>query len=164
MYLHIGLLSKKAVRALGCGVLAIVAAYLFFWPFGAEQQAAKRLIIKTISHPERFPNYDIRTDKEAGEKLAAFRGSSKKTASDIADIRHTFVRGEDLLKTRVPSLKVEYNNDIRTPEIIAPDVTQGEAVLARGLEKSRADTLRSFLDQNKELVGARSEQITELVT
>src|SRR4051812_35911622 len=106
MYLHIGLLSKKAVRALIIAALGIVAVCFLFWPFGGKQHAANGLIVKTIGHQDKVPNYDIRTDKEAGNKLAAFRGASKRTASDIADIRDTFVRGEDRLKGRIPSLKV----------------------------------------------------------
>ncbi len=164
MYLHIGLPSKRAVCVLVLALLAGASAFALFWPFGTVQHAAKGLRTKTISSDERFPNYDIRTDKEAGEKLAAFRSSVKKTASDVADVRDGFVRGENRLRATVPSLKVEYNDDIRTPEIVAPDVAKGKVVLARGVEKTRADTLRSFLDQNRELVGARSEQIGELVT
>ena len=128
MYLYIGLLSKRAIRVLLFAVLAGIVVCAAFWPLGGEQHAAKALKTKTISQDERFPNYDIRLDKEANAKLAAFRDSAKRTASDIADVRDAFVRGEKRLKGVVPSLKVDYNNDLRTPEVIAPDVTQFSSI------------------------------------
>ncbi len=119
--------------------------------------------MKRVREP-RFPNYDIRADKEASEKLASFRQAAGKTAVDVADLRDSFVRGENRLKRRVAALKVEYNNDTRVPEVIAPNVTQGKGVLARESAAGRAATLRNFISQNAELVGARPTQIAELTT
>ena len=40
----------------------------------------------------------------------------------VADIRDGFVRGEQALRSRLPDVKFEYNEDIRIPEVITPDV------------------------------------------
>jgi hypothetical protein len=164
MYFHTGLLSKSAIRALCLALFAVLGLFAFIWPVGSRQLAADPSTPTVKRLKEGFPNYDIRADKRANEKLRAFRLASKKSAWDVADVRDAFVRGEKRLKARVPALKIEYNNDLRTPEIIAPDVTAGEAVLARASGTSRVDTLRSFLAQNTELVGARAAQINELVS
>jgi hypothetical protein len=164
MHLRKAPFSNRAIRRLVLTALAGVALFAALWPFHSEPFAAKALTAKPVGHEESFPNYDIRTDKNARERLIAFRSSVNRNASEIADVRDAFVRGENLLKGRVGSLKVEYNNDIRTPEIIAPDATQAEAVLARSAGKGRPATLRSFLEQNNELVGTRSDQISDLVT
>ncbi|MBK7394018.1 MAG: hypothetical protein IPI64_12085 [Chloracidobacterium sp.] len=107
-------------------VLAVITA-IFALPFQLRTNAAKGLYQKTESHERGLENYDIRTDKAAFEKIASFRSTMGKDAVEVADARDAFVRGENELKKRVPTLNVEYNDDIRIPEIIAPDVQQGKA-------------------------------------
>lgn len=108
------------------------------------------------------PNYDIRTDKTAFEKLAAFRATLNRTASQTADMRETMVRGEKTLRQTVPTLKIEYNPELGSPEIIAPNAMQGRAFLTRGSSVKRSDILKNFLNQNAGLVGARGPQISDL--
>ena len=79
------------------------------------------------------------------KKWRIFAKSADKDASAIADLRQDFVVGENALKARVPSLKVEYNSDIRTPEVIAPDVKQGRNFLTGSSAQNRAEILRSFV-------------------
>ena len=85
-----------------------------------------------------------------------------KSPSDVADIRDTFVQGENALKRSVPTLKVEYNDDIRIPEVIASDVKQGKAFLTGRSSMKRSAILTNFLKQNARLIGADSDQIGQL--
>ena len=142
-------------------VLAIITA-IFALPFQLMTNASKGLSQKTESHEKGLENYDIRNDKTAYETIAGYRSTLGKNAVDIADARDAFVGGENELKKRIPTLKVEYNDDIRIPEIIAPDVQQGKAFFTDGSAQKRSDILLNFLNENRELVGAGSEQISQL--
>ncbi len=145
-------------------ILAALTA-VFVLPFHMRSNAAKGMIERTESHEADLPNYDIRVDKSAFEKIAAFRSGLGKNASQIADAREAFGRGESALKQRVPTLKVEYNSDIRSPEMIGPDVKQGRAFLTTSTTRSgtkHANVLIDFLKQNTELVGADTAQIDGL--
>ena len=145
-------------------VLAVMAfiTTLFSLPFAFRTRAAANDVRSTPSHDESLPNYDIRSDRAATSKLAQYRDSAGRNAVEIADARDAFVRGEENLKNRVPTLKVEYNADIRIPEVIGPDVKQGRAFLSAPTRQRRSDVLKSFLRENAELVGARASQIDDL--
>ncbi len=138
-------------------VLAMVTSLVMI-PLAFQTEAAKGLIVRTESHSAEIPNYDIRTDKSAFEKLAAFRETAGKSAVEVADIRDEFVRGEASLRTSVPTLKVDYNTDIRTPEVIGPDVLKGRAFLTIPSTAKRSDVLLNFLKQNADLVGVNPSQ------
>ena len=123
----------------------------------------KVLIERTESHVPGLENYDIREDKGAFESLTKFRQESDKDAAMIADIRADFVRGENELRTRVPSLKVEYNNDIRTPEVITPDVYKSNIErLTAPSEMKRSEILRNFVKENNSLIGVSTDQADSL--
>lgn len=107
-------------------------------------------------------DYDIRRDKNGVPRLAEYRLSVSKNAVEIADIRDGFVRGEERLRDRVPTLKVEYNEDIKIPEVIGPDVKQGNAFLTQPSSAERGKLLIDFLKGNNELVGLVTEQIDQL--
>ena len=70
--------------------------------------------------------------------------------------------GEAALGQSVPTLKVDYNDDIRTPEVIGPDVKKGRAFLTGPSRLTRSDVLRDFLYRNSVLVGLSIPQIEEL--
>ncbi len=110
----------------------------------------------------RFGYYDIRTDKRAVLQIAEYRNSASRNAAEVADIRDGFVRGEELLKAKVPTLKVEYNTDLRIPEVIAPDIKQGKAFLTSSASADQTDILTEFLNDNNSLVGVTEAQISEL--
>ncbi len=143
-----------------------LAAVLFALPNMFRSEAGNKtgngLFQKTESHVPGLENYDIRADKSAFEKLAEFRQFSNKDAVAVADIRQSFVDGEAALKTRVPSLKVEYNSDIRTPEVIAPDVLQGRNFLTSASSQNRAEILRNFVRENDALIGVSDAQADTL--
>lgn len=151
---------------LAVSVVAGLAAVLILLPalFSSEagSKTGKGLFERTMSHADGLENYDIRADKTAAEKIAAFRASQNKDASFVADIREKFVSGEKVLQTNVPTLKVEYNTDIRTPEVIAPDVKQGRAFLTQPSGVKHSEILRGFVSENNSLVGVSDAQADAL--
>ena len=113
-----------------------------------------------------MPNYDIRTAKgnDIADFFEAARNSSGKDAVAVADIRDGFVRGENALRTHVPTLKIEYNDDIRIPEVITPDVWKAKiARLTAPSKNKRSEILRNFVKANNELVGMTDQQVEDLV-
>src|SRR5687767_4275081 len=138
--------------------------------FRSEAGSAKGegLITRTISHNNDLaPMWDIREDETARSRefVTMFRGAVGKTASDVADIRDGFVRGEASLASRLPDVKIEYNTDIRTPEIITPDVWNARIEFLTGpSEMKRSEILRSFIKQNNDLVGVTDRQVDSLKT
>ncbi|MFM9903196.1 MAG: M36 family metallopeptidase [Pyrinomonadaceae bacterium] len=146
------------LAAILLGVLTAVVGI----PFQSTSKAAKGLFQKTESHEERLPNYDIRSDKSAADQIASFRSRSGKSAVDIADARDSLVLGENILRRHIPTLKVDYNSDIQTPEVIAPNVQQAKVMLTGRSEQQRSQILINFLSENTQLVGSRREQVSEL--
>ena len=145
------------------GLLAALAILPYqFRSEAGSQGENKGLNPRTESHEEGLENYDIRADKSAYEKIAGFRQSLNKNASAIADVRENFVTGEQSLKTRIPTLTVEYNTDIRTPEVITPDVKQGRAFLTSASSEKRSEILRNFAKENQNLIGVSDAQADDL--
>ncbi len=157
---RLGLLVSFVVLAL-VAALAVIPTQ-FDWEVSSQ---GKGLTQRTESHVEGLENYDIREQQKSPEveqALLKFRDSAGKSASFVADVRDGFARGEESLKTRVPSLAVEYNSDIRIPEVIGPDVKQGVNFLTGPAAGSRVDMLRNFAKQNSELIGVNDEQVNQL--
>ncbi len=151
---------------LGLAFLSALSAIIIlpFW-FGAEASRpadGKGLFTKPSSRDNDLPNYDIRADKSAFEKLAVYRNELNRSASQVADKRDELVRGEDKLKAKVPTLKIEYSPEIRTPEVITPDPGLGRSFLSRPTQEKRSLALKGFLTENKGLIGATESQIDDL--
>lgn len=155
---------SQALHRRAIFVLVVLAGLtvVFTLPFQMRARAAKGLFVRTTSQDESLPNYDIRSDKAAADRLLAFRTAAGKSSPQIADQRDAFVDGEKRLKATVPTLKVDYNDDIRIPEVIAPDVKLGRAFLTRASKVKRSAILIDFLNQNDRLIGARTGQINDL--
>ena len=117
---------------------------------------------RTVSQVKELENYDIRTDKNQVETLINFRQTAGRDAVAVADMRDKFVVGEDALRQTVPTLKVEYNEDIRTPEVIAPDVDRGRAFLTAASKEKHSETLRKFASDNGTLIGLKAGQAGQL--
>lgn len=148
--------------------LGLVAALVFlpnqFISKAGNQGSGNGLIQRTSSQDEGIVKmYDIREDKERLDDLAMFRNKVGKSAVDVADTRERFVRGEERLKTELPTAKVEYNLDIRIPEVITPDVYKSKIeYLTRPSGEKRADILSNFLKQHNDLIGMSPNQIDGL--
>ena len=157
--------NSKILR--GCLIFAsfagIFAAILFLLPaqFSSEAQI-KRDAEKTKSGEQNLENYDIRQDKNAYEFVSKVRREAETTASAKAERIEKSVRAENELRERVPALKIEYNKEITTPEVITPDEMQGEAYLTGASQKKRAEILREFVSRNNDLIGMESEQVSQL--
>jgi hypothetical protein len=136
------------------GLLIIV----IFFPKINQKVQAEQSVASTAE------NYDIRLDKSkaAQETISDFRQQSGKSDAHIAAIRQQMKTAEENLRKSVPLLKVEYNEDLKIPETIGPDVTKGTGFLTAPSIAQRPDILRDFLLQNNQLVGLTVAQIKQL--
>ncbi|MBA3352400.1 MAG: hypothetical protein H0U23_08265, partial [Blastocatellia bacterium] len=147
--------------------LGLVTALIFI-PSHFRSEAGNTgegLFTRTNSADPSLPNYDIRTAKEVGldEFFSSARQAVRKDAALIADVRDGFVRGEEDLRSRIPTVKVEYNEDIRTPEVITPDVWKANIEwLTPPSSLRRAEILRNFVKENNSLAGVDDAQADAL--
>ena len=151
-----------------CLIILAAATALFVLPLQFRSQAGntgKGLIQRTESHSEGLENYDIREQRsqETEDALLKYRLNAGKDSAMVADLRDGFARGEELLRAKVSSLKVEYNQDIKTPEVITPDMWKPEVErLTAPSEMKRSEILRSFVKQNNNLIGVNDVQADNL--
>jgi len=147
-------------------VLGLITAFIVLpYQFGTEAAGQKGLFTRTESHDPGLPNYDIRTAKgnDLADYFADARNGVGKSAIAVADIRGGFVRGEDALRARLPQVKFEYNEDIRIPEVITPDVWKSTIeFLSTPSTGKRSELLRGFLKENNDLVGIDDQQADAL--
>ncbi len=162
------LAANARVRFLLCLIVLGIIASIFLMPRLFDTKAAvqdgKGLYPRTVSHEDAFPFYDIREvgGEDTGRTLVNFRQAAGKDASQVADVRDAFVRGEDLLRTQIPALKIDYNTGMRIPEVIGPDPTAGRAFLTNRSSARRSDVLLDFMRGNNLLFGASGGQIAQL--
>lgn len=149
-------------------LLGLVTALILVpsqYPSEAGSKSGSGLFSRTTVQDQSLPNYDIRTEKgeEIESYLVSARQNAARDAAAVADIRDGFVKGEDALRTRFPDVKFVYNDDIRIPEVIAPDVWKAtvEYLTAPSTAK-RSEILRNFVRENNELVGMTDEQANSL--
>ena len=90
--------SENPRRVFFCLFIMAALTAVFVLPFQLRSKASPGLFQRTESHDAALPNYDIRSDKRAFEKIAAFRSARGKDASQIADAREGFVHGEEALR------------------------------------------------------------------
>jgi hypothetical protein len=144
----------------------IAAVVVLPYQFGSAAPK-KGLITRTSSQEPGLENYDIRTDLKSEavqEYFASTRDSLGRNAAVVSDIREGFARGEAELKARLPQVKFEYNEDIRIPEVITPDVWyQKIEYLSSPSTAKRSEILRNFLKENNSLVGVTDQQANDLV-
>lgn len=158
-------------RLLLCLVILGLVAGLVYVPYQFSSSASgkkvkKGLFQRTESHEEGLENYDIRNEtkrEEVAEAFAKYREKTGKDAAAVADVRAEFVRGEEQFKSRFPTAKIEYNSDIRTPEVITPDVyKQNIQWLSSPSTTNRAEILRNFVKENNSLIGVSDSQADAL--
>ncbi|MFN0140696.1 MAG: M36 family metallopeptidase [Pyrinomonadaceae bacterium] len=148
------------------GMIAVLAIIPFQFGSKAQIKTGSGLFTRTESHDPSLPNYDIRDsakEEAVMDFFASARGRANKDATVVADIREGFVRGESSLKSRIPQVKVEYNADIRTPEVITPDVWKNRIEwLSSPSTGKRSEILRNFVKENNELIGINDRQADSL--
>lgn len=130
--------------------------YLYFLP-KAETSVQKKEI--------QFPaDYDIRTDKDTKAKNAIENliESSSKSVVEIDLERKNIITAEKRLREKIPELKVEYNQDLRIPEVISPDVKAKSSFLTAPSSEKRADILKDFIRENSSLFGIDEIQLAKL--
>ncbi|MBP7415153.1 MAG: M36 family metallopeptidase [Pyrinomonadaceae bacterium] len=167
MYKRTGLENRWSIL-LCLVVLAIVTALIAgprFWPQAASDKNKGFAKLSNSDDEGVARNWDIREQKgeEYSSALTKFRASVQKDAAMVADVRDAFVRGENLFKQKHPDAVVEYNTDIRTPEVLSPNVQRQKfSWLTSPSNEARTDILRNFIKQNAELVGVDAAQIDGL--
>ncbi|MDQ3712489.1 MAG: M36 family metallopeptidase [Acidobacteriota bacterium] len=140
----------------------LILPYQFRSEAGTKKASSNEEVEKNVVSEEGLKNYDIRTDKSKSETLLNFRQSAGIDAVEIADARDKFVAGENLLRQSVPNLKVEYNNELRNPEVIGADVLRSRAFLTATSNQNRSEILRRFANENNRLIALTDEQINNL--
>jgi len=158
-------------RLLLCLFIFGLIAALVYVPYQFNSSASGKKVKKglfnpTKSHDEEIENYDIRENiksPETADVLASYRQKLGKDSAIVADIRSEFVRGEEEIKSRIPNVKIEYNSDIRTPEVITPDVWKSKIEwLSNASTTKRSEILRNFVKENNSLIGVNDEQADSL--
>jgi hypothetical protein len=113
---------------------------------------------------DRLENYDIRRDKKALPEVAAMRARRGKTAPEVADLVDSFTDGEENLRRSVRNLRVEYSDDLRAPEVIGTDARVGSGMLTGPMQGKRSENLRTFVAENRGLLGLTDSQAYGLRT
>lgn len=157
--------GRKSLLALilMAGVAASLIAVPYF--FKSKASGGKGLFSRTVSDDGMPKMYDIREDKARQDEIESFRTSAGRSLVDVENFRDGFKQGEERLKAQVPTLKVEYNNDIRIPEVISPDMGKTlPGFLTAPSDKKRVDILKDFLIENDSLIGVSPADIAGLKT
>lgn len=142
-------------------VFLFLIAVVLFWK-SATREVASANQTDEIS---RIENYDIRADKtEAVQK--ALKNLSVESGADSSQIS----AAKSNLQSAVEEAKsaknwtIEFNNILRTPEIIAADTGTNAKLLTAPNDENRADNLRRFIYENSALFGLDETQISQLET
>jgi hypothetical protein len=144
-------------------IFALFGLFLFFlfWQFSAKVESAE-----TETKSEKSVNYDIRTDKSETAKLAMarFAGQVGKSASAVETDRQKAIQAADDLRSKVANLKIENNETLRIPEVIATKAESNSGFLTSPTNEKRTAVLSNFLKQNRDLIGLDDAQIDGLKT
>jgi hypothetical protein len=148
----------SSTKIVYCLVFLLIFSSVFFWQPKAESsnQAEK---------PFDLSNYDIRLDESssAREAIAGFIGQAGKSTAKIVSDRKIVLAAEEKLRRQKENLKIEYNEDLRIPEVISPDfATRKLNFLTAPTDEKRAYILENFINQNAEIFGLSRTQISEL--
>lgn len=156
-------------------VALVLLAVIAFMPRTPKTEAVKKQRYNHtdahgVTRPENpnLPYYDVRLqdkeDEEAMRTMEASRQKVNKTTADRIAVKQQMRSGEAELRQRVPSLKVEYNDDLRVPEVIRTDVLTRDTLAETGIpaNKKHAEAVRNFLQSNNSLLGLPDSQIENL--
>jgi subtilisin-like proprotein convertase family protein len=141
-------------------LLLTLISTVLFWHFSPRAKSAR-----FSEKSSEIANYDIRANEtfESREAIKKFVSESGKNDSLIADDRKNILRAEKNLLSGA-KLKIEHNENLQIPEIIAPDFSQNTNFVTAPSNEKRDAILRNFLRQNSELFGLDDSQIAALET
>ncbi|MEZ5429288.1 MAG: M36 family metallopeptidase [Pyrinomonadaceae bacterium] len=141
-------------------VILAVSSLIFFWFDSTETESAHRPV-----RPADPPaNYDIRLDQtKAARQVAADLASlAGKDQNTIEKNKKKLVRAADDLISKIPGLKIEYNPNGQTAEVISPESSGKSFFLTAPSNQKRPAILRDFLRQNRAVFGLDPNQIDDL--
>ncbi|HEX8250776.1 MAG TPA: M36 family metallopeptidase [Pyrinomonadaceae bacterium] len=143
-------------------VFSFLAVLISGWQFAPETESAGQ----NAPDEEKLQNYDIRADKSLPARAAIekYIAESGKSARQISAAGKTALKAAEKLRAARGNLKIEYNEDLRVPEIISPGYGVRADFLTAPSGRKRTEVLKDFLRQNAELFGVNDAQISELQT
>jgi Fungalysin metallopeptidase (M36)/FG-GAP-like repeat len=147
------------VKIAFCLVLVLAFSSVLLWSPKAESSS----VVEQNSFD--LSNYDIRLDKEtaARETISRYVGEAEKSFPAIAADRKNALDAQENLRRKIENLKIEYNEDLRIPEVVSPDFAQSKPkFLTAPIAEKRADILKNFIAENAALFGLSRAQIGEL--
>jgi hypothetical protein len=149
-------------RALAPLLLLLIVAAVWFWPFSSVGWSAAVTSFQPTE--SRWPDYDIRTaeDSDSSARLKTLMRDLKGSLEALAHTETGQKNAEEALRTRIPDLKIEYNDTLRVPEVISPSFGLANGILAAGGSEKRVNVLRNFIRQNSGLFCASAAQIDDL--
>src|ERR1043166_57833 len=150
--------SRKSLLLILALAVAAAVAFVYLKPAATNAQR------KSAAQQRQLENYDIRSDKNAADKIAAFRGRAGRVPEHVAGIRDRHEHGVEPPKQRVPRLKVDYDEQMHVPEVIGPDVREAKTFLTKPSTAKRRDVLKGFLKDNSNAIGLSASEIANLKT
>jgi hypothetical protein len=162
--------KRRMIRAAVAVGLMTFCALIIPYQFGSGASGADVPQIDapvTHSHVFGIENYDIRNSRSSSavDTLSAIRQKSRRGDFALKNVRQEMLAGEDSLRSRVPSLVVEYSEDLRAPEVIGTSSGSGKFlsdVSDYGSGKSNAELVRGFIQQNDGLFSLTRSQVNAL--
>ncbi len=152
--------------ALPLFVFTLLAVVFFSRQFAPPAESAVQEENVAAPDKAKLENYDIRADKSEPARAAVrkYRADADKTESQAFDARKSSLAAAERLRAAKANLKIEYNEDLRIPEIISPDYTAKAGFLTAPSDEKRTAVLENFLKQNSALFGVNDAQIFALET
>ena len=153
--------SAAFVRKVYPFALFLISASAFlFWQLSPRAESAR-----SAEKSSAIENYDIRRDQSAAalQMREKFLSEAGKTGSFPAVERNKIAAAAKNLLAG-GKVKIEENETLRIPEIIAPDLTGSAPFLTAPSGEKRAAILKNFLRQNSTLFGVSDWQIDALLT
>jgi hypothetical protein len=136
-------------------VFVFLAVLISGLKFAPEAASAER----NVPAGENPENYDIRTDQSAAARVVRekYLAESGRTGAQISEAREiSRAAAEKLRRQANGNLRIENNEDLRVPEVIAPDHLGKTGFLTAPSGRRRAEILEDFLRQNAALFGLRA--------
>ena len=132
---------------------------VFVWQFLPKAESAVQ-----SQKDDVLQNYDIRSDENADVKavIKSFLAQSRQdeTALDLAG-KQT-ISAEKKLRSKISDLRIERNDLLEIPEVIASATSLNTKFLTLASGKNRTDIFKDFLRENSDLFSVSEPQIAQL--